>query len=242
MNKRLEVKAEKEIGKSARCLDTSDDNMLSPQDIWARLLQSLPVTKELNSKILVLRNGDLTMLVLKECANAMFIFRLLDMYSAGAVGIRGIIESLELADAGLFELSVFASASESWHVGIKQLVVLAIDLKLKERATNIGDKLIRDKTEGIDRHFGGRPYPIKRDIALMELSCYKDVTNKLKNCSSKSLANVTFYGKASNQTSRVPVVLKFGSTASAFPENTPATYESIFGFTTEVMSRARVWF
>ena len=216
--------------------------MPSRQDIWARLRLGLPVPEELNSKLLVLRGNDPTVLVVRECAHVMFIFRLFDLYSAGAVNISGTIERLKLSDAGLIDLSVLARACGSWHVGIEQLAVLALDLELKGRATVFSDKPpTRDKTEGIDRHFGDRPYSIGRDIALVELSCLKDVTDKLTNCSSKSLENVNFYWKASNQTSRVPLVFEFWSTARPFAGDSPATYGSVFGFTTEVISRAHVY-
>ena len=36
----------------------------------------------------------------------------------------------------------------------------------------------------------------------------------------------------------MPVALDFGSTASAFFENSPATYDAVFGYTTEIMTRA----
>ena len=237
MDKRLEVKAKKEIGKSAMWLDKSDDNLLSPHYIWERLRLGLLLTEDLNSRLLVLRGDDPTVLIVRGCANAMFIFRLLDLYSAGAVGIRGTIERLELADAGLFDLAVLARACGSWHVGIEQLAVLSLDLELKERVQVFGDKQARENT-GIDRYFGGRPYPIGRDIALVELSCSKEVTEKLKNCPSRSLGNVSFYWKTSNTSRRVPVALEFGSTASAFPENSPATFDAVFGYTTEIMTRA----
>ena len=235
--KRLEVKAWKEIGKSAMCLNKSDNNLLSPQDIWKRLWLGLPLTEDLNSSLLVLRGDDPTVLMVGGCANAMFIFRLLDLYSAGAVGIRATIEHLELADAGRFDLAVLARACGSWHVGIEQLAVLALDLEFKERVQVFGDKQARENT-GIDQYFGGGPYPIGRDIALVELFCSKEVTGKLKNYSSRSLGNVRFYWKASNTLRRVPVALEFGSTANAFPEDSPATVDAVFGYTTEIMTRA----
>ena len=74
VDKRREVKAGKEIGKSAMWLDKSDDNLLSPQDIWERLRLGLPLTEDLNSRLLVLRGDDPTVLIVRGCANAMFIF------------------------------------------------------------------------------------------------------------------------------------------------------------------------
>ena len=122
-------------------------------------------------------------------------------------------------------------------MGIEQLAELALDFELKERVQVVGDKQALENT-GIDRYFGGGPYPIGHDIALVKLSCSKEVTGQLKNCSSRSLGTVSFYWKASNTASRVPVALEFGSTASAFPEDSPATYDAVFGYTTEIMTRA----
>ena len=53
VDKRLEVKAGKEIGKSAMWLDKSDDNLLFPQDFQERLRLGLPLTEDLNSRLLV---------------------------------------------------------------------------------------------------------------------------------------------------------------------------------------------
>ena len=79
----------------------------------------------------------------------MLKFRQLDLYSAVALDIRDTIERLKLAYAGLFDLSVLVRACGLWNVGIKQLAVLALDLKFKERAV-FGIKPTRDKTDDID--------------------------------------------------------------------------------------------
>ena len=52
------------------------------------------------------------------------------------------------------------------------------------------------------------------------------------------MGNGCFYWKTNNTASRVPVVLEFNSTASAFYEDSLATYEAVFGYTTEIMTRA----
>ena len=78
----------KNIGKSSMWLVKSDNNILSLQDIWIRLRLSLPITEEMNSKLLVRRIYDQTVMIVRGCANSMFIFRLIDLYSAGAVGKR----------------------------------------------------------------------------------------------------------------------------------------------------------
>ena len=72
----------------------------------------------------------------------------------------------------------------------------------------------------------------------MKLSCLKEVTDKLKNCSSRSLGYISFYWNSSNTSKKVPVVLDFRSTASAFPEDCLATFEAVFRYTLEIMTRA----
>ena len=89
------------------------------------------MTEDLNSRLRLLRGDDQTVLIMKKCANAMFIFRLTDLYAAGAVGIRTTIEWLKLANAGLVDLAILARACGSWHVGFEQLAVLALDLEFK---------------------------------------------------------------------------------------------------------------
>ena len=110
VDKLFEVKAGKEIGKSSIWLDKSDENLLSPQDIWENFRLGLSLTVNLNSRLLVLQGDDSTVLLLRGCANAMFIIRLIDLYAPSAVGISEIIERLKLADAGLFVFAVLARA------------------------------------------------------------------------------------------------------------------------------------
>ena len=114
-----------------------------------------------------------------------FIFRLL-FDSTEVVGIGGYIVRLEFADSGLFDLSTFGRICGSCHVGIEQLALLAHDLELKERATIVGGKPRRGKQEGIDKYFGGGPYPIGRDIALVGLSCSRDITSRVRSGSNRT--------------------------------------------------------
>ena len=143
------------------------------------------------------------MLIVKMCANAMFIFRLMNMYSAGAVGIRGTIERLELANAKLFDLAVLARACGSWYVGLEQLAVLALNLELKKRVQVFGENPARENT-GKYQYFSGGLYPIGRDIAFVERSGSKKVTGKLKNCSSRSLKTSAFIGRQATRQEECP--------------------------------------
>ena len=56
---RLEKKARK-IGKTAEWLDISDDNRLSPQDIWDQIRPGLRVNEEIDSKLLIVRGTNPT--------------------------------------------------------------------------------------------------------------------------------------------------------------------------------------
>ena len=98
---------------------------------------------ELSLKLLFLRGDDPTVWIVNGCENAMLIFRLMDLYWVTAAGVCETTKRLKLADAKLFDLSVFARTCESWHVGIEQLAVLALDMKLKERATVFNDRQAR---------------------------------------------------------------------------------------------------
>ena len=126
MDGRLEKKARK-IGKTAEWLDKSDDNLLPPQDIWDRIRPGLRVNEEIDSKLLVLRGTNPTVLIAEGCANALFVFRLLDLYSTKVVGMGGYVVRLEFADAGLFDLSTFVCICGSWHVCVEQVALLALD-------------------------------------------------------------------------------------------------------------------
>lgn len=136
-----------------------------------------------------------------------------------------------------FNLAVLTRACGSWQVGIELLAVLALDLELKERVQVLCDKLARENT-GNDRYLGGGPYLIGRDIAHVKLSCSKEVTEKHKNWSSRGLEKVSFFWKESNTSRIVLVVYEFWSTANTFFEDSPASFEAVFGYTSEIMTRA----
>ena len=139
MDDRLEKKA-RNIGKTAEWLDKTDDNLLTPQDIWDRIRPGLRVNEEIDSKLLVLRGTNPTVLIAEGCANALFVYLLLNLYATAVVWMGGYIVRRNFANAGLFDLSTFARICGPWHVGVEQLALLAFDLELKERATIFGGK------------------------------------------------------------------------------------------------------
>ena len=142
-------------------------------------------------------------LIVRRCANAIFIVLLMDQYAAEAAGIRRTIERQKLADAKLFNFAVLARACGSLHVGIEQLAVLVFDLELKKCVQFFGDKPARENA-GIDRNLGCGVYLIGRVIALVKLSCAKEVTENLKNWFGRSLQNVSFNWKGCITSRRVP--------------------------------------
>ena len=236
---RLEKKARK-IGKFAEWLDKSDDNLLSPQnseDTYDQICPGLRVNEKIDSKLLVLRGNNTTVLIMEGCENALFIFRLLNLYSTKVVGIGGYIVRQKFAYASLFDIWNLTRICGSWHVGVEQVALLALDLELKERATIFGGKPGRKKQEGIDKYFGGGTYSIGRDFALVELSCSSDITGRVRPGSSRTVGNVWNNLRLNNPRRRVTVVQKFGSTASAYPETDNADYTNVFAFTPEITRR-----
>ena len=67
----------------------------------------------------------------------------------------------------------------------------------------------RERQEGIDKYFVDGTYPIGRDIALVELSCSRDITDRVKSGSTRTVGKVWYSCRSNNPTSRVPLILKF---------------------------------
>lgn len=85
-----------------------------------------------------MRGQKPTVLIAQECANAIFIFRIMDLHSIKSFGMRGRFLRFELANADLFDLIILARTYNSWHGSIEQLALLALDFDLKERANIFG--------------------------------------------------------------------------------------------------------
>lgn len=169
--------------------------------------------------MLILRNAKSTVLIAGGCANALFIFGLLNLYLTTMVVIGGYIVSLKFADAGLFNISIFACICGFLHLSIEQILLLALDLELKERANIFGKTLKQEKPNGIDKYFSEATYFIGRNIAYAVLLCFCDITDRVMSGLTRTVGNVWYSWRASYPTRRELGILEFGSTASAVQKN-----------------------
>ena len=154
---RLEKKA-RNIGNTAEWINKSDDNLLTPQNIWDRIRPGMRVNKKIDLKLLILRNTNPTVLIAEKCANSLLVFCLLDLYFRKVVGKSSYILRLEVAYAGLFDLSIFARIRGFCHVGIEQLALLYFDLDLKKRATIFNGQTWRERQDSSNKYFGEGTY------------------------------------------------------------------------------------
>ena len=62
-------------------------------------------------------------------------------YAIAAMGRRSDLRLLELADGGTLRLARFARNMVSWHFGVEELVVAALDMGNKGRAACHGGRI-----------------------------------------------------------------------------------------------------
>ena len=164
------------------------------------------------------------MIIAEGLANAILVFRLINEYCYQLNKVRGKILFIELADAGLFDLSVTARDLSSWHCGFDAFAIAALDIEMKERANIVSpQRSFLAALSGTHRLLGDVPYSVGRDIVLVECSCSEDVLERAKGESAKSIGKNLQLWKQSNPEWRIPVVLEFGSTSVAFKGEPPKT-------------------
>ena len=220
--KRIETKVKDTVGKSSKWLDDDRDHLLSPQDVWNRIRIELNISDEFNQKVVVLRGSDPTVIITEGLANGILLYRLINEYCQQLNKEGGHILYAELADGGLFDLSVMARTLSSWHCGIEALAIIALDLEMKERANVLSpQRPLLAALTGVPRLIGDNQYPIERDIVLVECSCSNDILERMKGEKAKSLGQSLQTWKRQNAEWRVPVLLEFGSTSVAFRSDPP---------------------
>ena len=223
-SKRVDTKLKDSIGRPSKWLDASADHLLSPQDLWNRIRIDLNICDLFCSKVVVLRGTDPSVIIAEGLANAILVFRLINEYCYQLNKVRGKILFIELADAGLFDLSVTARDLSSWHCGFDAFAIAALDIEMKERANIVSpQRSFLAALSGTHRLLGDVPYSVGRDIVLVECSCSEDVLERAKGESAKSIGKNLQLWKQSNPEWRIPVVLEFGSTSVAFKGEPPKT-------------------
>jgi hypothetical protein len=215
--KRVEQRIRESIGKSSKWLDDSRDHLLSPQDIWNRIRIDLNISDDLNLKILVIRGTDPSVIIAEGLSNAILVFRLINEYCIQLNQQRGHILKIELADAGLLDISVTSRECGSWHLGPQAFAIAALDLETKERAEviSIGRTLLGSLT-GVPRLIGSNQYDVGRDLVLVECSCTYDILNRTTGESAKGIGKNLSDWKRQNPEHRIPAILEYGSCSVAF--------------------------
>jgi hypothetical protein len=210
---RLEARAKDIIGRTAKWLDSDKDRFLSPRDLWNRLRADLGISDLLDAEVLLLQGNDPTVLITQGLANALLVFRLLDEYCYELLKKRGQIQQFELADGSLFELSVAARIRGTWQCGLEAFALTSLDVEGLERSTIIAEE--RSSLcfyKGIDRYLGVGPYPVEKDIVLVECNCTPDIHVLVDDSKVKAIGSHLQNWRNKNPELRVPVVLELGST------------------------------
>ena len=128
----LREKARKDIGESREFLEASDNNRLEPKDIWRRMMRELEGFGGFDSILRQLEGHKRTAIVASELPNACAILRKLDEYAYRATHHHADLKLLDLSDAGTFRLARFAHDMVSWHFGLEEVIVAALDMVTKE--------------------------------------------------------------------------------------------------------------
>ena len=219
--KRLVDKARKEIGETADYLEASDDNRLLPRDIWIRLIRELDGLDDFEHRLLALEGQDITAIVCSGLPNACAVYKLINEYSKEAAGQAGEIHSIELSNGGTLQLAKMAQDFVSWHFGIEDLVTEALDMDSIGRSTRVGTHQV---LSSLDHYLGEPPYPVERDIDLVECSCRADILATLRAASLPSSLGIQVNKWRANEATsslRLPVLLSLGACCSAFSPREP---------------------
>ena len=106
--KRLTNKAGKNIGECTDFLEDGPDTLLTPRDIWTRLLRELAGLYDFERGFFDLEGRVHTAIVTSSLLNACVIFTLINEYSQAAAGRSGRIRLIKLADGGMLKLAALA--------------------------------------------------------------------------------------------------------------------------------------
>ena len=76
---------------------------------------------------------------------------------------------------------------------------------------------------------------------MVELSCFRDITSRVRSGSSRTVGNICYSCRSNNPTRRGPLIYEFGSIANAYPENDNPDYVNVFAITSEITWGAEVY-
>ena len=72
--------------------------------------------------------------------NACVLFKLMNEYLQAAAGRNGRIRHIELADGGILKIGALARRAVTWHLGLENLVLIALDIENQGQSALLGEK------------------------------------------------------------------------------------------------------
>ena len=137
---RLKQKAGKNIGECTDFLEDGPDILLTPRNIWPRLLRELAGLDDIERRLLEFEGRGPTAIVTSGLPNACVVFKLINNYSQAAAGRSGRIRHIELADGGILKLAALAHRAVTWHLGLEDLVLIVLEIENQGRSALLGEK------------------------------------------------------------------------------------------------------
>ncbi len=146
---------------------------------------------------------------------------MIDKYAVEATRRHMERNLLELSDAGTLRVARFAHDMVSWHFGIEEVIVAALDMANKGRAACEEKKVIPPPgmAQSLEYYLGTNLYDPTIDIESVECSCVPSVVERLKSCANtQTVGNERRRWKTEDATAnlRVPAILCLGGCCSAF--------------------------
>ena len=136
----------------------------------------------------------------------------------------------------------FARDMVSWHFGVEELVVAALDMGNKGRAACHGGRITFGKYQSLEYYLGTNLYDPAVDIGLVEWSCTPDIVERLKNCpNTQTVGNERRRWRTEEETAnlRIPAVIGLAGCCSAFaPGKNPKDSRELDRFLNAFMAAA----
>ena len=110
---------------------------------------------------------------------------MLDEYALGATRHHIDRNLIELSDAVTYRVARFSHDMVSWHFGLEEVIVAALDMANKGRAACEGKRVIPAPrlAQSLEYYLGTNFYDPTIDIRFVECSCVPSVVERLKSCS-----------------------------------------------------------
>ena len=216
---RLRERARKEIGECTAYLEECAENQLCPRDIWTRIIRELDGVEGFDRSLITLEGRNSTVIVASGLANACAILKLLDEYACKSTKWNANVCHIDLADGGTLTLAEMAYEVLSWHFGLEDLVVAALDMGAKTRCAKEGTHVVPGNAMKLEYYLGTDLYDPNLDIERVECSCSDEVVNRLK--SNKNLQTLgndirRWKNNPATQYKRIPAVFAYAYCSTGF--------------------------